>query len=404
MQRMLARNMDVTDRGTQMRDQLKDANGQAVPAEIETQWSGIERRRWPRAPEDQNKPIVKDTPVLSPLHFSTKDLPPDGQFEAWRAHMKPVVDVLLPDNISINDGFEARHTVWHLGKMLLVQQYSDAYHYIRTSSQLRNSPVDHWYLGIRRTGNAWTEVDGHVIKTGPGNVAFRTLGYPYRGRCTQSEITLLYMPYSLFADEAGIFKGANNTILSGNLTDLLFNYITQVEARLPILTAVDLPRIVHTIRNMIINGVGPLSEAEPNASVNVNLGKMERIHHYIHHHLYDPQLTPDRICREVGISRTSLYQLFEAKSGVFNYIRKQRLQAAYEALSDPKNKQRVLDIAQKAGFEVAANFTRAFISEFGLTPSEVRRKLSMAYSGTAFVARDSSNSKNFESWIKNLDI
>lgn len=387
-----------------MHDQSKDAKENVTPAQTEKQWTGVERRRWPRQPEVEQHRVVSDPPALSPLYFSTKNLAPKDQFEAWRAHMEPVIDVLLPDDVSSQAGFDATHAVWHLGKMLLVQQSSDAYRYIRTSAQLRYSPIDHWYLGIRHTGNAWTEVDGNVIKTGPGNVSFRTLGYPYRGRCTRSDITLLYMPYSLFADEAGIFKAANNSLLSGNLTDLLLNYITQVEAQLPILTANDLPSIVQTIRSMIVHGIAPLIKAEQNTSVQVNLGAMERVHHYIHHHLYDPHLTPDRICRAVGMSRTRLYHLFEQNGGVFNYIRKQRLQAAYETLRDPNNYQRILDIAQKAGFDVAANFTRSFISEFGLTPSEVRKQLAATCSAPALSKCNHCSADSLESWIKNLNL
>lgn len=387
-----------------MHDQSDDEEKNVLPKVIAKQWSGVERRRWPRPPDLEQKQVKLEPPALSPLSFSTRNLPPEDQFEAWRAYMEPVLDVLLTDDVSPQDGFDATHTVWHLGQMLLVQQSSDAYRYIRSSAQLRYSHIDHWYLGIRHAGNAWTEVDGNVIKTGPGNVVFRTLGYPYRGRCTRSKITLLYMPYSLFANEAGILKTANNSLLSGNLTALLFNYITQVEAHLPILTATELPRIVQTIRDMIVNGIAPLIKAEQNTSIQINLGTMERIHHYIHHHLYDPQLTPDKICHAVGISRTRLYQLLEKNGGVLSYIRKQRLLAAYESLRDPKNYQRILDIAQTAGFDVAANFTRAFISEFGLTPSEVRKKLTSTCSAPVHATLSPSSSESFESWVKNLDL
>ena len=369
-------------------------------------WPHVERRRYPRPDEGATDPVATPpaVPALSPLHFSTQNLPLAEQFEAWRAYMQPVIDVHLPDGISPQDGFFATHTVWHLGKMLFVQQKSDAYSYARTPAQLRYSPIDHWYLGLRRSGQAWTEVDGRVIKTNDGKVAFRTLGHAYRGRCTKSEIVLLYMPYSLFADEAGSFKTANNSILSGNLAALLASYLGQVEAHLPALTADDLPRIVQTIRNMIINGIEPYVKTEQNASVQVNSGTMERIHHYIHHNLYEPHLNPDRICRAVGISRTRLYQLFEPNGGVLNYIRKQRLQAAYETLQDPTNHDRILDIAQTAGFDVAANFTRAFTNEFGISPSEVRKSLIPFHPEITDAAPKNDTARSFESWLRNLDL
>ncbi|MDR2310670.1 MAG: AraC family transcriptional regulator [Brucellaceae bacterium] len=372
----------------------------------EATWPQIERRRYPRNGDGITKPVALPSaaPPVPSLHFSTQGLPPAEQFKAWRAYMQPIIDVQLPDNVTLEDGFIVSHTVWHLGRMLLVLQQSDAYSYARTTAQLRYSPIDHWYLGLRRSGEAWTEVDGKVIKTGYGRVAFRTLGHPYRGRCTQSEIILLYMPYSLFSSEAGLFKSVNNCILSGTLAELLASYLGQVEAHLSSLTLNDLPGIVQTIRNMIANGLEPCLRSDPEHTEHSVFGTMERVHHYIHHNLHDPQLTADKICRSVGMSRTRLYQLFEGRGGVLNYIRKQRLQAAYEKLQDPANQGRVLDIAQTAGFEVAANFTRAFTNEFGISPSKVRKSLACFPSENTVATTSDNKQISFENWLRNLDL
>ncbi|UCA46044.1 AraC family transcriptional regulator [Pseudochrobactrum sp. XF203] len=389
-----------------MHKQSDTPEGNPDRLRAEATWPQVERRRFPRTGQDVLEPVIipSTAPPLPSLHFSTQDLPPEEQFEAWRAYMRPIIDVRLPDNILPEDGFFASHTVWHFGKMLFVRQQSDAYSYARTAAQLRYSPIDHWYLGLRRSGQAWTEVDGKVIKTGSGRVAFRTLGHPYRGRCTSSEIVLLYMPYSLFSGEAGLFKSVNNSILSGTLATLLANFLAQVETHLPSLTLDDLPGIVQTIRNMIVNGVEPCVRPDHDHPGQIGFGTMERVHHYIHHNLHDPQLTAEKICRSVGISRTRLYQLFESHGGVLNYIRKQRLQAAYETLQDPANQDRILDIAQTAGFDVAANFTRAFTNEFGVSPSKVRKNLSAPHPEPTDFPVPNSKQVSFENWLRNLDL
>lgn len=379
-------------------------NAGSLPSEVT--WPQIERRRFPRTGDGIVKPDRHPSaaPPLPSLHFSTQDLPPAEQFKAWRAYMRPIIDVHLPENTTPEDGFFVTHSVWHFGKMLFVRQQSDAYCYARTAAQLRYSPIDHWYLGLRRTGQAWTEVDGKVIKTGSGSIAFRTLGHAYRGRCTRSEIVLLYMPYSLFSGEAGLFKSINNSVLSGTLTTLLANFLGQIETHLPSLTLDDLPGIVQTIRNMIVSGIEPCARSEQEQPGQISSGTMERIHHYIYHNLHDQQLTADKICRSVGISRTRLYQLFEAHGGVLNYIRKQRLHAAYETLQDPANQDRILDIAQSAGFDVAANFTRAFTHEFGISPSKVRKTFMRFPSESTDTIISNSKQISFENWLLNLDL
>ena len=176
------------------------------------------------------------------------------------------------------------------------------------------------------------------------------------------------MPYDLLADEAGVLEAANNTTLSGNLAKLLITYIHGIEASLDSLTAEELPKVVHTIRDMVVACVS--SSAPPSKPALSNMGMMERAHRYIHSNLGADDLTPEAICRALGVSRTRLYQLFGASGGVLNYIRKQRLLAAYTDLSDPANTRPISEIAEAAGFDLAANFTRAFSHEFGLSPRE----------------------------------
>ncbi|OHV72812.1 helix-turn-helix domain-containing protein [Ensifer sp. LCM 4579] len=331
-----------------------------------------ERRRWPREPAAGKESRPSGPPALVPLRFSTGELPTAAQFAAWRAHMAPLLEVRLPDGVSPDQGFPAEQTGWRLNGLLIIQQRTPAHSYARSRAMLRSSPIDHWNLGILRSGRAWTEVDRRVTETAPGDLFLRSLGYPYRGRTTEAAGVFLFMSYELLADDAGILEVANNSVLSGSLADLLLNYINGIEASLGVLRSEELPRIVQTIRDMVVSCVAASVTPNP-AGSETNKGMMERAHRYIHLHLNSAELTPDAICRAIGISRTRLYQLFEQSGGVLNYIRKRRLQHAYAALSDPTDTRSIAEIAEAAGFEVAANFTRAFSHEFGVSPREIRK-------------------------------
>ncbi|MCA1403946.1 helix-turn-helix transcriptional regulator [Ensifer sp. IC3342] len=342
------------------------------PPEVPAWPAHLERRRWPREPTARGGHQAVAHPGLVPSHFSTLGLPPAEQFDAWRAHMAPLINVRLPDQKSLDEGFPAEQVGWHLGDLLVVQQRTPGYSYERSRAMLRSSPIDHWNVGVFRSGRAWTEVDRHVTETGPGELFFRSLGYPYRGRVTESVAVLLFMPYELLADDASKFEGANNSVLTGSLADLLINYINGIESNLSTIAAPEVPRIVRTIRDMIVACAA--SSTRPDAAGSqANMGMMERAHRYIHLNLHSGDLTPDAICRALGISRTRLYQLFEPSGGVLNYIRRRRLLQAYADLSDSTNKRPISEIAEAAGFEVAANFTRAFNHEFGANPRDIRK-------------------------------
>jgi AraC-like DNA-binding protein len=355
-----------------MSDQSMDSQADDPPQEpVETQ-PRIERRRWPREAIGQDKKAEAGGPALTPLYFSTHTLEPSKQFDAWRAHMAPLVDVALPEEISLEGGFLVDQIAWNLGNLLIVQQRVAAHSYARPRSMLRSSQIDHWHVELLRSGRAWTEVDRRVAESGPGLAHFRSLGYPYRGRITDSDSILLFMPYDLLAGHAALLETANNSVFSGNLAKLLLNCVTGVESNLNTLTAEKLPRLVHTISDLVVE-CALLSVGTVMPSTLPNMGMMERAHRYIHSNLGSDELTPETICRSLGISRTRLYKLFGSSGGVFNYIRKQRLLAAYADLSDAANTRRISEIAEAAGFDLAANFTRAFSHEFGVSPRDIRK-------------------------------
>ena len=314
--------------------------------------------------------------------------------------MAPLVDVRLPDGVSEQDGFAAELTGWHLGDLLIVQQVTPAHSYERSQAMLRSSPIDHWNVGLFRSGRSWTEADRRVTETGPGEFFFRSLGYPYRGRMTDAASILLFMPYELLADDAGKLEGANNSVLSGSLADLLATYINGMEENLGNITVEEVPRIVRTIRDMVVACVAAV---RPDAGgSHAKMGVMERAHRYIHLNLHSADLTPEAICRELGISRTRLYQLFEPSGGVLNYIRRRRLLQAHAELSDPTNNRPIAEIAEAAGFDLAANFTRAFSHEFGASPREIRKAAAAERLATPVAPPERDRGATIGDWLKSV--
>ena len=361
-----------------------------------------DRRRWPRDGQPHNEAAPPLVPALEPLSFSTLELPPEDQFAAWQAHMAPLVEVKLPDDKSPDDGFPADHTVWNLGGMLIAQQRAAAHSYVRSAAKLRSSSIDHWNIVLPHTGQSWTEVDRRVAESQPGKLEIRSLGYPFRGRATESESILLYLPRDLFADATATLDAKNNSILSGNFANLMVGYVNSIEARLGSLTADDLPRIVHATRSMIIACLGPPAEHAAAAEQLASVALMERARRYVHHNLDAARLTPDSMCRALGVSRSRLYQLFEPSGGVLHYIQSRRLLAAHIALSDPGDSRRIVEIAEAFGFSSAANFSRAFSKEFGYSPREGRSTVVFPRPAHSVSPAEHAKAPSFEGWLKAL--
>lgn len=361
-----------------------------------------ERRRWPRQPAVPEDASAPSSPVLHPLQFSTRDLAPSDQFVAWQNYLAPLVDIKLPDGVTPESGFPADHIAWNLGSMLIVQQDAPPHSYLRSSTKLRSNTIDHWHVVVLRTGRTWTEVDGQVCEGGPGRVEFRSLGHPFRGRTTASQSLSVYLPRDIFADTPVGNDIKNNTTLSGNYPKLLIEYLDGIEAKLANLAAKDLPQVVQTTRDMIVTCISSSTESSGSVTQS-NLALMERVRRFVQGNLSSSDLTPDTLCRALGISRTRLYQLFEPSGGVLHYIQKRRLLSAHAALSNSANRQQIVEIAAAVGFTSAAHFSRAFSKEFGYSPREARSVAVPPYFAHVVAPAEFVDSAHsFDEWLRSL--
>jgi AraC-like DNA-binding protein len=85
-----------------------------------------------------------------------------------------------------------------------------------------------------------------------------------------------------------------------------------------------------------------------------------------------PDLGPAKLGRELGMSRSKLYRLFEPVGGVAAFIQKERLRKAMELLNAGSEQRPICVIATEVGFPDHSTFSRAFRREFGVSPRDVR--------------------------------
>ena len=134
----------------------------------------------------------------------------------------------------------------------------------------------------------------------------------------------------------------------------------------------DPARLNKAVGAIVAAAVAPSAERVAVAKSQIDLGRKERVRQAVRRHLRTPTLEPKTLSRLVGMSRSSLYRLFEDTGGVARYIQLQRLFEAQAVLSDPATTQSISAIAEDLCFADASSFSRIFRREFGYSPSEVR--------------------------------
>ncbi|MGV3548676.1 helix-turn-helix domain-containing protein [Rhizobium sp.] len=117
-----------------------------------------------------------------------------------------------------------------------------------------------------------------------------------------------------------------------------------------------------------------LRDRQQGASAKASSGqsKVLQICRHIDEHLASPKIAPETLARDFGLSRASLYRMFEPLGGVARYIRLQKIARAAVQLKRADVRVPLSTIAQSSGFSSDDAFVRAFRESFGITPRDYR--------------------------------
>jgi AraC-like DNA-binding protein len=106
----------------------------------------------------------------------------------------------------------------------------------------------------------------------------------------------------------------------------------------------------------------------------VRLATLERALQYIARHYTDPQLSPLRAAKALGVSVRKLHLLFSTSGKTFGeQVAARRLDEARLLLVSPGTSERpIADIAFDVGYSDLSTFYRAFRARWGVTPGDAR--------------------------------
>lgn len=141
------------------------------------------------------------------------------------------------------------------------------------------------------------------------------------------------------------------------------------------LTTQEMDALADGLVELIARSVAPLLAQAGGANGGAPLASFVTIRRYIDQNLRSPALNANRLAKTFGLSPASLYRLFKPVGGVATYIRKARLNRAYqEIVSAELANRRIGPIAYRCGFKNLSAFDRLFKETYGVSPSEARGK------------------------------
>lgn len=316
--------------------------------------------------------------------FSTEGLDPSERFNAWRVQFSSLFDVVMEQEsaVSYDSQFEASvlgRIV--LGKRTWLHPSDRVTHSIsRTERRIKEDGIDCYYVQLQIDEALRGDAGGKRFSAAPGSLLLLDMARPFDLIVTTGTFICLLLPRDMI--DCGK-SNPHGLVISGNTKSLLSEYVR--------LLGNHVSRLVDGEVNVITKTVIGLLSAVLTCQDGDDAGKTRktssdgaalrrRVKRYIEENLSDGDLSPGKICKEVGVSRASLYRLFLRDGGVMRVIQRKRLQNVRDTLASPMGQHgSIADVAWRHGFTNQKYFNRVFKAAFGYTPRETpkddRRRL-----------------------------
>jgi AraC-like DNA-binding protein len=315
---------------------------------------------------------VHAPPPPSRIEFHLSAAQGAAAFDTWHGALRDLFDVKLVGEHAAS-AFRGDVTGFHLGDSLTFDNASVAQRLVRTPALARRSAVDHVMIQYQTSGHLRGDYDGRSIELRAGDIGFVDFARPTASCETDfSRITLIVPRERLPA--AFRRRDLHGEVLDGSWapTRLFGRYLKALWQAAPSLTPAQAAAGIDAAFALAGSAWMP-RRIEPDQQAAIAPALRQMGLSYIDSHFSGPGLTPRAVAAALGLSRSSLYRLFEPDGGVQAAIRVRRLEGCFAALVDQRRQGKAIGaIAFANGFSSEAHFSRAFHLRFGIRARDLR--------------------------------
>ena len=298
------------------------------------------------------------------------------------SRLTPGYDKLFPDGESLED-FSILSHGWLLDDLVVTTNTASPIDFRRTAAHIADYPRDTYTLVLLREGSWWTEIDGTELQVAPGETVIMDFTVPWHVHGNTQQNVMMVLPQAVLHAAVPDAPKLHGQVLQGSSGRLFADHLLALTGHLPNLPQRDVTFIRSATLCLLSNAVAALPNATPRPAASRAL-PIERIRAFIDAHLTDPELSPVSICRELGVTRSTLYRAFSPIGGVITYIQCRRLEAARDSIAGSGTNASIAEVADTYQFSSPAHFSTIFRRQFGVTPRDARDVAVPANPGALF--------------------
>jgi len=290
-----------------------------------------------------------------------------------------------------------------LGPLMLALCDADAQVFQRTSSTMARNGMDHFMIQFYEFGEQYVDVGGRQIRHDTSSMLVYDLAREFSGVAERFANLSLIIPRELVTQNVRCPNDQHlrHFTTRDPLVSILHDYLQSAfrnATNLSMPEAADVGRVALELSVACLNAGGKPHEGAARAN---RMATMIAARQLIERNLSNPDLSPDWIAGQIGVSRATLYRMFEHLGGIVIFIRDMRLRRAYRQLQDPVAAHcSILNIALNAGYGSDTAFGRAFKNRYGLTPRDVRNGVCSL--DDMQTGNSSTPDRRYETWLTTM--
>ncbi len=303
-------------------------------------------------------------------------IPQEGRRgRAWLASLPPLYEGRLADGAIVSLNASLRY--YHLGDIVLAVEDGPAQIIERTPHIVATQALDHLVLRTHASGRAQVTTNARTAEAASGDLLLIDLARPISIAMPPVIGVAAVVPRRLLANGRGASGLLSRHVLVADrdpLIRLLAGHLIHLADVLAAATEAQVaelvPATVALCRAIDTSG-GPAALGSAEGARDAASPTVLAVRRYIEEHL-DSVDVPG-LMEHFGLSRRSLYRLFEGTGGVQACIRDCRLAFAMRALrqSPTARRPKLARLAHDCGIGDPRVFSRAFRRRYGMSPTEV---------------------------------
>lgn len=296
-----------------------------------------------------------------------KNLFADNSQRAW-GHCGAVMD-MTPLQSHLCTGLFVNQS-WFAGDCMFSQRAVDGNSHRHSEKHIKQTG-DLIYIYRYLSGFSIGQAGDNSYGVHPGMIGIRDYSRPFQGVQIAGVTQGVFFPHSVLGYRAGdqpslrLFAETSAFAQTVHTEfDAIFLHLSGGGDHLP---ADRVERFKDVLR-LAIHGDGVKQDVRTQARTALR----ETICGFIERNLVDLQLSTTAILKQFGVSRATLFRMFEMDGGVRNYINHRRLFRAVHQISiNPLTRGEISKASNQWGFSSDANFNRAVRRAFGTRPGSL---------------------------------